>query len=182
MENAATRIRASCGHTAASGLAAACQRTTETLLRERKTITSACEQLTKLIAADQAQADAAAQRERETAAAHAAAGIAALNQDIDAGLIALRKQFEVRGVLLGNLAQTECISSMVIARMASRGPATSAVCYAGLGRWFDISGVPNTAARPLAEANTVLLSVGPDHAANVAKSATNVAPKVEAAQ
>jgi hypothetical protein len=133
----------------------------EALLRERAILTSATAAVEELIAAEAVEAEQRAQHERLVKAGDAASAIVTLHEEIDTALAALRQLFERRAVLLRDLGATEVASPLVVAKLASKGGATAAAQAAGLNRYVELTSVPNIAARPLADANSVLLSIRP---------------------
>ena len=103
-------LDASIGDKTALRAVAACDDKIEQLLKERQTIASATERVAELIKGEQSEPDARALRARQELAGNAAAGIVVVNSLIDVALGELRKLFERRQLLVGELSRTEITS------------------------------------------------------------------------
>jgi hypothetical protein len=145
---------------------------TEALLKERETVSAACEAVEALIAAEAAAADKAKQRELEVEAGKAASAIVAIHEEIDVHLNQLRQLFERRSSLVVDLGRCGGgINPAFIARLAGRSGPTAAAQFAGLGKYLDLVHVAAGSARPLSESNAPLIALS-ERAVEIAEAAS----------
>jgi hypothetical protein len=93
-ERKSASLPAAAGSKDALKQVARCDDAVDQLLKERRTVVAASEQVEGLIAAAQAAAEQANQLERERAAGEAAAALVVLHEEIDVALIHLREMFD----------------------------------------------------------------------------------------
>jgi hypothetical protein len=128
--------------------------------KEEGTLGSALEIAQAL--ARQEQADAAARSRHENAVeAHSLArALISLHEEIDLRLRQLREVFERRATVLAQLAATEAVDSLFVARLSNKAQATRATCAAGLHRFLSLETCAPQSMLPLSDGNAQLLSVG----------------------
>jgi hypothetical protein len=132
----------------------------ESLRKEEQTVASAVESGEALIKQQELDAEAAERREREVEAHRTAQAISALNCELDARLKELREAFERRASLFAELAATGIADLGMIMRLGNKYNATSSAQLTGLGRYLNLEMVPAAVQRPLADSNSLLLSIG----------------------
>jgi hypothetical protein len=132
----------------------------QSLGKEEQTITAAIESGEALIKQQQLDAEAAERREREGKAYGHARALIALNEEIDLAFAQLREQFERRASILSGLAATGVVDLGLVMRLGNKYNATSSAQLAGLGRYMNLEMVPAAVQRPLADSNSLLLSIG----------------------
>jgi hypothetical protein len=113
-----------------------------------------------LIKQQELDAEAAERRAREGEAYTHARALIALNEELDLALVALREQFERRASILSGLANTGVVDLGLVMRLGHKSHATSSAHRAGLGRYLAMEMTPVVAQRPLADSNSLLLSIG----------------------
>jgi hypothetical protein len=132
----------------------------DALRKEQQTITSAIETATALEKQHELEATAAEEHSRKIEAHKSAQAVAAINTELDALLVQLRECFERRALHLRSLSNTGIVDPNLIMRLTNRAGPTSAAHAAGLGRHINLDMVPVVAQRPLADSNSLLLSIG----------------------
>jgi hypothetical protein len=137
-----------------------CDHLSGELTKQEQTISSAIEVALDADRQEQHAAEAAARLERERAAYLAARAVAAMNSELDLALTQLKDQFVRRSQLLAELAATGAVDSTLVMRLSHKSGPTSAAHHCGLGKFLALEMTPNSAQRPLASTNEVLLTIG----------------------
>jgi hypothetical protein len=131
----------------------------DALKRENQTISSALELAQERQRDREAEARDAKQRALEADAKRHGEAICALNTEIDMRMEQLAEVFARRASLLLGLANTGIVDSLFVARLCGKAGATRAACAHGLHRYIDIQTVSPQAMLPLADQNSLLLSI-----------------------
>jgi hypothetical protein len=133
---------------------------TESLKKEEQIVASAIETAQAFERQHALEARQTEEHSRQVEAYSAARGVVTLNEEIDLALIHLREMFERRAIVLRSLGNTATVDPALLMRLANRAGPTSAAHAAGLGKFLNLDMVPVVSQRPLADSNSVLLSIG----------------------
>jgi hypothetical protein len=151
---------AASGDTRARKAITDCDFETESLRKEEQIVASAIETAQALERQHELEAKAAQEHSRQSEAHKCAQAIAALNCELDAMLVQLRECLERRSHVLRELGNTATVDPSLLMRFSNRAGPTSAAHHAGLGKFLNLDMVPVVSQRPLADSNSVLLSIG----------------------
>jgi hypothetical protein len=149
-------LAASDGDASAIDAISAIDKDADKLLAEQATLAQAIEQVERQrqeAAADAEQQDRLA---REKEARQVADATLKVTLEIDATMGDLRKRFETRANLLGQLGRTDCFPPHLLQRYAQKAGPTSAVKANGLDKFIAIEFVGNAHVQTLAEASGAL--------------------------
>jgi hypothetical protein len=128
--------------------------------REEGTLASAVETAAALQRQAEQEAEEKQRQEREIEAYQHARAIVALNEEIDLALKQLREMFERRQAMLVALGNLGVCDLGLITKLSHRSAANAAAAHVGLTKYFAMEMTPNSAVRPLATANEILLKIG----------------------